>query len=247
MSDETPDTPENGPENPLFIQPTKDDERPRLSVIKGGKPKDMPADPEAPYGWMVDPKTGERRPKRTPGRQSKQAGRKAAEPPANRRANKPRTINATSVSKPHERSYAQKVAELLDSVWMVTAAVPILEGRVMGQDMRPITVKVKAQGALIRDQRPSLIEGLATMAENSTAVASAIDFVSSDAGPGWILPACMALVPFAAQTAALWRSSVERAEPLAQRTLDEYRALVVKLTQPAADAPAAVEPARADG
>lgn len=40
---------------------------------------DAPSDDEAPYGWMTDPKTGDRRPKKRPGRRSK-----GVTPPAGR-------------------------------------------------------------------------------------------------------------------------------------------------------------------
>jgi len=230
--------------DPLFISPTAADNAPRIAK---GQPT-MPVDPEAPYGWMTDPKTGERRPKKSPGRQTAKSATKAATPPANRRANKPRTVSGT-VEKASERTYRQKVSELTDTVWMVTAAVPIADAKILGRDIRPVAVRAKAQGALIREQKPALIEGVAAMAEHSSVVARGLDWLSSDGGPGWLIPACMALIPFAVQSAALWRGPIEQAEPLAARSAAEFAELAHAMMaagnvdQPAApDQPAALEP-----
>lgn len=206
----------------LFVEPTKADEAPRVT-----KAPEVPADPEAPYGYMRDPKTGEMRPKKAPGRGSGNGAKKAAPPPANRAANRPRTVTGEPL-KP-ARSYAEKVGTLVDTLWMVTAATPVVQGTVAGVDMRAVTVKVKAQGALLKDQRPALVQGLGIMAENSAAVRRGIDWVESEEGPGWILPAMFAMMPFVAQTVALWKGTMEAAAPLAQRTQVEFAALAQQM------------------
>jgi hypothetical protein len=224
------DAPEQLPgQDELFPEPAAKDSAPRVT-----KAPEVPPDPDAPFGWMVDPVTKERRPKRAPGRGATK-GKAATPPPPNRAANKPRTVSGEPI-KP-ARTYPEKIGELADTLWMITAATPVVQGQFLGRDLHEVTVKVKAQGAILRDQRPALIQGLGMMAEHSAAVRSGIDWISSDGGPGWILPAVFALMPLVAQTAALWRGPIEQAAPLAQRTAAEFAQMAQQMGMVPAAAP----------
>ena len=237
MSDEneTPAAELAGQEN-LFIAPTAADGKPRIVP----RAPEVPADPEAPFGWMDDPTApGGRRPKKAPGRGRSRNTRDAPAPPSNRRANQPRTAPAAPspvIQGEPPRSYPDKIGELLDSAWMVSGAIPVTRAKVMGFDLYPVTLKANAQGAVIADNRPGLVQGMATLAQHSSTVRRIIDTATADNGPGWILPACVMLAPFVAQTAQLWRGGVEAAAPLAERTHNEFTALVKAMGLPPADA-----------
>lgn len=212
----------------LFVAPTAADNKPRTAKAE---PKPVPADPEAPWGYTKDAVTGELRPKKAPGRGPGKAGPKpVTPPPARRAANKPRTITGDAAAAP-KASHAQMVGNLVDSLWMLTAAVPIAPrgAKAGGLNLHEITVKTKAQGAVLKDQKPALVQGVSEIAAHSEPVRKGLEFLAADNGPGWILPACMALVPFVLQTQALWRGGLELAAPLAERTVREFGELAAAM------------------
>jgi hypothetical protein len=145
-------------------------------------------DPDAPYGRKAD------------GSPRRSAG--------GRRAVKPRLTDAAEPAAPRPQAasaapaaagaadYRGKVAEFADGAWMVCAAMPI-----PSDGMR---LRVRAQAALIKANRDQLSAGIGIMAEHSPPVRRAVDFMTGGSA-GWILPAILAVSPFAVQSAALWR------------------------------------------
>jgi len=141
-------------------------------------PRIAPPDPAAPWG---------RKPDGTPRRS---AGGRRARP---RETDRPAAA-ATPAGKP---DYAGKIAELADGLYMLGASLPLPPG-----DLR---IRVRAQAAVLKAQRTSLASGLGVVAEHSPPVARGIELLTGGSA-GWILPACMALAPFAVQTAGVWRA-----------------------------------------
>jgi hypothetical protein len=118
---------------------------------------------------------------------------------------------------------------LLDGVWTLAASVPDVEPgtKVMGVDIRSPLVRVKAQAAIMKDNAMGLVNGFGIMAQHSAPVRNFIAKAGDESGPAWILPAMMALLPFAAQSAAMWRAPLEGdVVKLAERTSAEFDELV---------------------
>lgn len=214
-----------------MVTPGDQDKKTRTALPAGDKPP--VTDPEAPYGWMTDPKTGERRPKKRPGKQAK-----SQPAPPNRPANKTREASPGSTS---TADYSGQIYELVNGVWMLTASIPTLDQRFLGYDLRPVSVKIKAQAAIIRDNGPAVIKGLNLMAQNNETVRRGVEKMGSDNGPMWVLPAMFALLPFVAQSAAMWRApTAGDVELLAKRTEAEWDEFVgAAMREAAAEAQAA--------
>jgi hypothetical protein len=196
---------------------TPGDSKPRTATA-GGKPPVV--DPDAPYGYMKDPATGKTRPKKAPGRG------KSAQAPPDRPSAKPRAARAVPSPK---TDYRRDVMTLLDGVWTLAASVPDVEPgtKVMGVDIRSPLVRVKAQAAIMKDNAMGLVNGFGIMAQHSAPVRNFIAKAGDESGPAWILPAMMALLPFAAQSAAMWRAPLEGdVVKLAERTSAEFDELV---------------------
>lgn len=194
------------------------DSKPRAA----GSDKAPVVDPEAPYGWMKDPVTGKSRPKKRPGRQSK----KPVSAPKERPANKARSAKTVPVS---TTDYRVHVMSLLDGVWTLAASVPEVDPgtKVFGYDLRNPITRIKAQAAIMKDNGQGLVNGIGIMAQHSAPVRNFLVKAGDESGPAWILPAMMALLPFVAQSATMWRAPLAGdVEALAARTSQEFDELV---------------------
>lgn len=173
---------------------------------------------------MKDPVTGETRPKKRPGKGSTKG--KSVPAPRDRPSAQPRSARSV----PNKTTdYRPAVMGLLDGVWTLAASVPDVEPgtKVMGIDLRSPLVRVKAQAAIMKDNGQGLVNGLGIMAQHSAPVRNFITKAGDESGPAWILPAMMAMLPFVAQSAAMWRAPVAgQVEELANRTSAEFDDLV---------------------
>lgn len=222
----------------LFIEPGASAREPRRAAAP---PRAMPADPEAPFGWMVDPVTGEKRPRKTAGRQ-KAGGRKSTPPPKARRANAPRVARpatAGPAAPPVGSSHAAQTGMLLDMVWMTAAGIPTPPpgARVFGVDVHAVSIRSKASAAILAHHKPAVAQSVGTIADHVPLVARGIEAASRDDGPAWVFPVMFALVPFVGQMAAMWRAPIEQIAELAATTDAQFRAI----TGGAPAAPAQVE------
>jgi hypothetical protein len=192
----------------------------------------MAHDPEAPFGWMVDRRTGERRPKKTAGRQM--PARKQVPAPRKRNANRPRIKPPTSDTDALPPApiavadHASQVADLIDGVWMVAAAAstPKPDTRVLGVNVYGLAVRVKAQASLLGDHKPALAQTIGTMADKVPKVGRAVEWLAREDGPGWILQGMMILIPFVAQTQAMWRMPVDELAPIAAQVDRQFEQIV---------------------
>lgn len=208
--------------SPLFIAPAPEDSKPRtVAKPTAPKPGALPVDPEAPFGWMKDPTApGGRRPKKAPGRQAAaDAGAPKHRPAAATRAKKAPELNEAPPVP--ARTYAQKIADVAGSVWMMTNVIPEPEGDVlvMGRPIAPLVTRTKASGMVLREQTPSLIASVGVMAEHSKTVRAGIDYFAGEDGAGWLIPAIFAGLPLVMAMTAIWKKPIEtHAAPIAARS-----------------------------
>lgn len=197
--------------SPDVLTPDADDKKTRKAD------KSPVSDPEAPFGWMKDPKTGETRPRKRPGKQSSGA---KTEPPPRRAATKARSAPAPARA---AQDYAGAIGELAQGVWMIMAAVPTVDQKVGKINLADVSTRFKAQASILKENGDGVVKGLTMMAQHNAQVRAGIDKLSSETGPAWILPAMMLMLPFVGQSAAMWRAPVSGdVTLLARRTEKEF-------------------------
>jgi hypothetical protein len=158
---------------------------------------------DAPYGYKADGT-----PKKAAGRPRK--ARVTDAPPAE--PEKPARGAKAAEPKP---SYAQPLTELTSALWMVLAAAPVPpEG---------LRVKIRAQAKVLKANQPGLVKGLDIMAQNNGTIRRGVEALTMGSA-GWVLPAVMAVSPFAVQTAQLWRMDPADLAGLAEETEKEWAA-----------------------
>lgn len=211
----------------LFVEPSASDRAARTTTPDAPRP--MGPDPDAPYGYMIDPKTKQARPRKTAGRQV--PGGKQVPAPKARPANKPRTAPAPpaagepALSPVAPASHAEQVAGLVDGLWMLAAAIPMTDGNLLGMNVRPVLVRAKAQAEILQQQKQSFSQGLGMMADHVPVVARGVEFMAREDGPAWWLPAMMLIVPFVMQTSEMWRAPIAEIEGLAATTDAKWNAV----------------------
>lgn len=180
-----------------------------------------PTDPEAPappkraelseaergakYGYTTD-KDGTQRPKKAPGRPRKTPARVTEAPAA----------AAEAPAKPGKvPDYTGQLAGLTEAVWMVLAAAPA--------PTFAARVKLRAQAKVLRDNQAPLVQGLNLCAQNNSVIRRGVEALTAG-GAGWVLPAVMAVAPFAVQSSALWRADPSQLALMAAETEAEWSA-----------------------
>jgi hypothetical protein len=215
----------------VFVQPSTAD-----NAARRVDPRAMPHDPDAPFGWMVDRRTGERRPKKTAGRQM--PARKQIPAPRKREANRPRVKPAAhdELSAPiapvAAADHASQVADLIDAVWMVAAAAttPKPAARIWGVNVYALAVRAKAQAALFAEHKPALAQTIGTIADKVPKVGAAVDWLAKEDGPGWILQGMLILIPFVGQSQAMWTQPVDQLAPIAANMDRQFAQIVQSQT-----------------
>jgi hypothetical protein len=167
-------------------------------------PKRAPADPEAPFGRKVDGT-----PKKAPG--GRPAKPRVIEAP--RAAEKPSKPGKPSGQPSTSADYTQPLGEFTSALWMVMAAAPV-----PNIDLR---IKVRAQAKILKENQPSLCQGINLMAQHNGTIRRGVEMLTMGSA-GWVLPAVMAVAPFAVQSAQLWRTDSSRLGELAAQTEEEW-------------------------
>lgn len=222
-------TTETGPD---VLTPDAEDKKTRTAQAT--------ADPEAPYGWMKDPKTGETRPKKRPGKQ----GSKTAEPPPSRPTNKARSKPAPAAKTPGGQApdYSKPIGELCQGIWMIMAAPPAVNFKMGSIDVGAGLVRLKAQAAIMNQNSDGLVNGLNMIAQHNPSFRKGIDKLAAETGPAWILPAMMVLLPFAGQSVAMWRAPIAGdVELMAKETEAAFDQIMNGTMREAAEEAAAAE------
>lgn len=205
-----------------------------MKVRAATVPKSPVTDPDAPFGYMTDPVTKQVRPRKRPGKQAK-----SAPAPPSRPSNASRQRAAAPGEGKAKKNYTAPLTETFQGVWMLMAGVPTPKGevRVLGVDLQSASLRLKAQASVLEDNGERLVSSINMMAQHNAQVARGIEKITADSGPAWILPAMMALVPFAVQSAAVWTAPVENGiRELAEKTeaqFDElFRTIQSQATNP---------------
>jgi hypothetical protein len=172
--------------------------------IAPAPPKRAPADPEAPHGRKLDGT-----PKKAPG--GRPAKARVTTPP--RTPEKPSKPGKGPGATAAQADYTQPLGDFTSAVWMVMAAAPLPnEG---------LRVKVRAQAKILRDNQPGLCQGVNLMAQHNGTIRRGVEALTMGQA-GWVLPACMALAPFAVQSAQLWRTDPAELVGLAEETEQQW-------------------------
>ena len=166
-------------------------------------PPKLAADPEAPYGRKVDGT-----PKKAPGGRPPKA-RVSAAPAA---AAAPRPAGGAGKAEA-VADFSQPLNEFLQGVWMAAAALPVPDGS--------LRVRVRAQAAVIRSNAGGLVQSVNMMAQHNATIRWGVEKLTTGSA-GWVLPACMALAPFAVQSAQVWRMDPAQLTRLAEQTDREW-------------------------
>jgi hypothetical protein len=200
------------------------DSKPRSVTV----PKSPVADPEAPYGWIKDLKTGETRPKKRPGKQ-----RTTTLPPPKRPATEARSKAAPASSK--AKDYREPLMESVEGVWMILAAIPTPDkpAKIAGIDVQALAIRAKAQAAVLEDNAGQVVQAANVVAQHNKQFGRGVEKWVADTGPAWILPAMMAILPFVVQSAQVWRVPVAGdLLELAKRTDAKFDELFKSMTVP---------------
>lgn len=225
------EAPANEQPAPLFIQPSAADKAPRKAP---GAPtvKPMPADPEAPYGWITDPITKEVRPRKTAGRRAKGAPKPVAAPKA-RAAAKPRaTPPPAGITAPvtavQDINHAEMVGDIVDAAWMIAASVPMPKpGRkLFGLKVYEYAIRAKAQASVLKQERDTLAMGVGQLADHVPAVSKAVQWLGREDGPTWMLTAAALLSPVVASSSAIWSMPIAEVETIAANVDTEFKEIV---------------------
>lgn len=133
---------------------------------------------------------------------------------ADRRHTRARTTSASSPSSPSktrrgkgaaapqppaEGHYVRPVSEFLQALTIAGALAPLPAG--------PTETRIRLQGALINKHTPGLATAIDAAARNNTVIRRGVEALTMGSA-GWVLPAVLAVAPFAAESAGLWRGQI---------------------------------------
>ncbi len=179
-------------------------------------PPDVPPfDPEAPYGRKIDgtPKVrpGGRPPKERP-RTTTKAAAAAADPKGKPAEAKP--------------DYAEGLKEFFGGIALGLAVIPVPKDETR--------IRIRLQGAVLKETGDGLATGLGITAEHNGIVRWGVEKVTAGGG-AWIFPAALAIMPFAIQTRMLWKAPVdiemrELADDIEESALAEFKAQMGLIT-----------------
>jgi hypothetical protein len=167
-------------------------------------PKREPADPDAPFGRKLDGT-----PKKAPGGRPGKP-RVTESTPAAQTASKPSGKPGQAGT---QTDYAQPLGDFTSAVWMVMAAAPVPNDG--------LRLKIRAQAKILKDNQPGLCQGINLMAQHNGTIRRGVEALTMGQA-GWVLPAVMAVAPFAVQSAQLWRTDPGQLAGMAADTEREW-------------------------
>ena len=155
-------------------------------------------DPGAPHGRKLDGT-----PKKAPGGRPPKA---RTLPPV------PAVSPAPAGTKTTAPDYTRPLAEFTDGLWMVLAAVPVPEGN--------LRIRVRAQAHILKANQPGVVTAVNSMAQHNATIRWGVEKLTLGSA-GWVLPAVMALAPFAVQSAQIWRTEPTEGMILAAKDTEQ--------------------------
>lgn len=96
-------------------------------------------------------------------------------------------------------SYAEPIGEFLQALVITGALVPLPRS--------PLAVRVRLQAGLVDEHGAGLTKAIDAAAQNNAVIRRGVEALTMGSA-GWVLPAVLAVAPFAAQSVGLWRSEV---------------------------------------
>jgi len=191
---------------------------PEPSEPQAPAPPKRAVDPEAPYGRTVNG-----RPKVRPG------GR----PPKPRVTEAAPAASSTAKGKvaAEPANYTGRLGEFTSALWMVLAGAPVPNDG--------LRLKIRAQARILKEHQGGVCQGVNLMAQHNSVIRRGVEALTMGSA-GWVLPAVMAVTPFAVQTGQLWRTDATDAglQQLAAETESEWRTVFADLQQQMGLAPA---------
>lgn len=168
-------------------------------------PRRDPVDPDAPFGRTLDG-----RPKKRPGgRPPKPRQRELPAPPSG-----PQGGQGAPKPAPAAADYTGGLTEFTDALWMVMAATPV--------PWDTVRIRVRAQAYVLQANQAGVVRGVNLMAQHNGTIRWGVEKLTTGEA-GWVLPAVMALAPFAVQTGMIWRAPPNGdMEVLAQHTEQQW-------------------------
>jgi hypothetical protein len=159
-----------------------------------GPPDVPPVDPDAPWG-----RTASGAPKRKPGRPPK---------------DKPRTVPGAAVSpaagpakggKGNDqpagpKDYTDGLSDFTQLLWLGLAGIPV-----PWEEKR---IRCRVQAAILKENQAGVVAGVNILAQHNGVVRWGVEKLAAGEA-AWIFPAMLALMPFAVQTAQVWRVPVQ--------------------------------------
>jgi hypothetical protein len=101
---------------------------------------------------------------------------------------------------PAEGAFVQPVAEFLQALTITGAVAPIPNEH--------LKVKTRLQAALVNQHAGGLAAAIDSAARHNAVIRRGVEALTMGSA-GWVLPAVLAVAPFAAQSAGLWRTAVD--------------------------------------
>jgi hypothetical protein len=206
--------------------------------VAQGPPRVSRSAAEAPYGYKADGTPRHNRP--GPGRPPKarvQQALPASEPKPGKSSTAP------------PKDYAPALAGLFEMMALIPGMLPTPEKGEKSLIPRAVAIKVKAQATVLRENAAGLAKGVGEIAAHNPAAASAVARLT-EGDASWAVPAMFMLLPFAIQSASVWRSPAEGdMADVAARTDAAWDDVVkqVQAQMQAAQEQAAPEQAKSEG
>jgi len=125
---------------------------------------------------------------------TRRAGPRAARPKASGKG------RSATKAQPEEGAYVQPVTEFLQGLTYAAALTPLPPGA--------LAVRVRLQGALVDEHTAGLAAAIDAAARHNETIRRGVESLTGGAA-GWVLPAALAVMPFAMASAQLWRMPVD--------------------------------------
>lgn len=139
-----------------------------------------------------------------------------------------RTAKASpAAAAPAPGTYVQPVAEWLQGLTMAAAIVPV-----PGE----LGVRLRLQGQVVGDHAPGLARAVDLAACNNAVIRRGVEQLTMGSA-GWVLPAVMAVIPFAMASNQAWRAPIT--EDTVTRANEFTMAMHAQMTEMVSGAPAA--------
>jgi len=150
----------------------------------------------------------------------------ATRQPRARRTGGKKAATAAAAAPPVEGAYLKPTTEFLEAMVIAGALVPMPAGQ--------LAVKIRLQARLVSEHAGGLAVAIDSAARNNAVIRRGVEALTMGSA-GWVLPAVLAVAPFAAASAGLWKAEItEQMVAAANQFQAETKALVMQAVGQAA-------------